>query len=201
MILALPILLLCLFILSFWMLADSKVKWQIKSLLIVGFCFFTIVLSQVIPTYLGWGASDKYLPKVLSIRSVIIKEPDISIKDNGAIYFLIEQPTIDYHEPTLKIFAHNVKTTEPRLFSLPYSRELHEELAKDGERSVIRRTQRGQIVRGTLVKGGFGNDGKNGTQNKGVGDGKGNSSKGSGSESQNQKWTFYDLKPSYFQEK
>jgi hypothetical protein len=188
---SLSVLLLCLFVLSFWILSSSKVKWQIKTALIVSFFAFTIILAQAIPTYLGWGASSKYLPEILSIRSVVIKEPNPTSKDAGLIYFLIEQPTLKYQEPTLKIFGYNVKESELRLFSLPYSRKLHEELSKDGERSVIRRTQRGQIVRGTLVKG-FNNRQKE-KDNK--------SSKGSGSESQSQEWIFYDLKPSYFQEK
>ena len=113
---------------------------------------------------------------------------------------MIEQPTVKYNEASLKVFAYNVKESEPRLFVLPYSRKLHEQLAKGEERSVIAKTQRGQVVRGTLTKGfgeGQGNKGSKGfPQQKGGKDGK-----GGGSESQEQEWMFHDLKPSYFQEK
>jgi uncharacterized membrane protein YgcG len=206
MTLALPILLLGLFCLSFWLLVESKVKWQFKTLLILGFCFFTIVFYQAIPSFLGWGAKPHQLPEILSIRSVVIKEPNLFAKQEGGIYFLIEQPAIEYNETTLKVFSYNIKESEPRLFVLPYSRKLHELLAKNGESSVISRTQRGQMVRGSLVKG-FGNgkgssgsgQGKAGKGFPGQNDSKGG--KGSGSESQEQEWIFYDLKPSYFQEK
>ena len=129
----------------------------------------------------------------------MIKEPNFLAKQDGGIYFLIEQPAVEYNEASLKVFSYNIKDSEPRLFVLPYSRKLHEQLAKDGERSVIKRTQRGQMVRGSLVKGfgeGQGKGGKGFPGQKGGKDGK-----GSGSESQEQEWTFYDLKPSYFQEK
>lgn len=197
---ALPILLLCLFSLTFWVLSDSKVKWKIKTVIILGFSFFTIVFYQAVPSFLGWGAPPASLPEVISIRSVVVKEPNTVAKQAGGIYFLIEQPAIKYHEPTLKVFAHNVRDSEPRLFVLPYSRKLHEQLSKNGERSVIKRTQRGQMVRGSLTKG-FG-DGKENKISKGFSvKGKGKDGKGSGSESQETEWVFYDLKPSYFQEK
>lgn len=199
MTIALPILLLCLFVVSFWVLADSAVKWQVKTGIILGFCFFTVVFYQSTTSFLGWGAPPRALPEILSIRSVVVKEPNLLAKEGGGIYFLIEQPTIQYNEWTLKVFSYNVKDSEPRLFVLPYSRKLHEQLAKDGERSVIKRTQRGQMVRGSLVKGfgdGQGKAGKGFPGQKGEKDGK-----GAGSESQEQEWIFYDLKPSYFQEK
>ena len=196
---ALPILLLGLFCLSFWLLVESKVKWQFKTLLILGFCFFTVVFYQAIPSFLGWGAKPNQLPEILSIRSVVIKEPNFLAKQEGGIYFLIEQPAVEYNEAALRVFSYNVKDSEPRLFVLPYSRKLHEQLAKGDARSVIGRTQRGQLVRGSLVKGfgeGSGKGGKGFPGQKGGKDGK-----GSGSESQEQEWMFYDLKPSYFQEK
>jgi hypothetical protein len=201
---ALPILLLCLFSLSFWLLVESKVKWVFKTILILGYLSFTIFFYQSISSFLGWGADSKQLPKIISVRSVVIKEPNIIAKQEGGIYFLIEQPTVEYNDKILKVFAYNTVESQPRLFVLPYSRKLHEQLSKDGERSVIKRTQRGQIVRGTLTKGfsdgtsnnnGEGKDGKNGNKK----DGK--DKKGGSSESQEQEWIFYDLKPSYFQEK
>ena len=165
----------------------------------MGFCVFTVVFYQAVPSFLGWGAPPRDLPKVLAIRSVVIKEPNILAKVEGGIYFLIEQPAIQYNELALKVFAYNVKESEPRLFILPYSRKLHEKLLEGGERSVVRRTQRGQVVRGSLVKD-FGD--KSSNKGKGLsGKGKDGDAKGKGSESQEQDWQFYDLQPSYFQEK
>jgi len=172
---------------------------MIKIGLVVGFSFFTVVFYQSTISFLGWGAPPRVMPEILSIRSVVVKEPNLLGKEQGGIWFLIEQPTVKYNEASLKIFAYNVKESEPRLFTLPYSRKLHEQLAKGEERSVIARTQRGQVVRGTLTKGfaeGQGKAGKGFPGQKGSKDGK-----GSGSESQEQEWMFYDLKPSYFQEK
>lgn len=197
---SLSILLLCLFSLSFWVLASSNVKWQLKVLLIVGFSFFTVAFYNSTISFLGWGAPPRALPEILSIRSVVVKEPNRVNNERGGIWFLIEQPTVKYNETTLNVFGFNVKDSEPRLFGLPYSRKLHEQLTNGEERSVIARTQRGQMIRGTLTKGFSDEQGQRGS--KGFPGQRGEKSgKGSGSESQSQEWMFYDLKPSYFQEK
>lgn len=89
-----------------------------------------------------------------------------------------------------KLFGYNSKLKEPRLFGLPYSRELHEQLEKD----VMPQLKRGQPVYGSLKKSGD-KAGKRGTSK---GDPK---TKGDGSESQEQRWEFHQLRPSDFLQK
>lgn len=107
---SLSILLLCLFSLSFWVLSESRVKLYLKVLLVVGFSFFTVVFYNSTVSFLGWGTPPKELPEILSIRSVVVKEPNQNNKEIGGIWFLIEQPTVKYNETTLNLFGFNVKT-------------------------------------------------------------------------------------------
>lgn len=200
-----PLLLLCFFTLSFWLLAESRVNKVLKGLVISTFCLFTVVMFITYPTFMGWGAKPSSMPEVITIDKVTIMEPSIKGERPGGIWITIIQPTIEYHEPILGWFGHNVVHSQPRMFAFPYSKSLDEALTNGGERSVMSRTQRGTRVRGRLSKMGKQGKGKGGEKGNGKGKGsnkgKGSKSNGGGSHSQEQEWKFYDLKPSYFQRK
>ena len=199
----LPVFLVIILALSLWALADSKIKWYLKSLVIICLLSFSWIFYSSMHTFLGWGANQKDLPEVLTIRNIVIEEPNDRAGKVGGIYILIQQPAIEYTSKVLETFGYNVEYSEPRLFRIKYSRQLHEELLP-----VQQATQRGQIVRGTLKKMGKGQSkGRKGSGKDGKGKmGKmGKSGKegkeGGGSHSPEQEWKFYNLRPSQFIQK
>ena len=184
---ALPILLLVFGSLTFWLLTESSVKWYFKSACIATFCIFTIVFWSTIHSYLGWPALKSDMPDKVLIHWVIVKEPNKVTKSKGAIYFLIESAE-EKKDSWLNVFTYKSDMPEPRLFALPYSRGLHEQI----EKQMRQKLQQGQPVLGRLSK--IKNSGKRMGKNSIAKDGK----DGGGSESQEQDWEFHQLRPSDF---
>jgi hypothetical protein len=224
MFIASSLLLLSLFALSFWILKESKVKLVVKLSLITAFFAFCTLLGVSLQTFMGWSANDKMIPKVVAIRHVVIKEPNQQLGLEGSIHLLIEHPPTRYDAWWLEtLFGYKTTKSEPRLFRLPYTRELHEVMQNE----VIPKNQRGQIVTGELTKGGkggksgFGKGGKGkgkGGRGKGQGNGegdgdedgdgngngrrgKGNGQGGYGGESLENEYTFHVLPPGWFLKK
>jgi uncharacterized membrane protein YgcG len=197
---ALALLLLTSGALAFWLLVESKLSWIFKIISISLFCVGTIVFYLSLSSFLGWAAMDKDLPEKVSIHWVVVKEPSKIVVDKGRIYLLVESFRTKYESKLLNMFGYKARKDEPRLFSIPYSRQLHESLEKD----VIPRLKDGQTVDGKFTKGdgsGSGKGGKgkgNGKGGKGKGEGDG---KGGGSESQEQEYHFYNLTPGEIQKK
>lgn len=189
----LPILFLILGGLTFWLLVESKLSYIFKSLAIVLFCAFSISLYSSFPTFLGWGARAEDMPEIVRIHSVVIKEPNPSLNNKGGIYLLLDSVKSKYDNKFLNMIGFKSQKQEPRLFGVPYSRLLHEEL----EKSVIPRTKNGQIVTGKLKK----SSGGKGGQGKGKGKDNGDKSGKGGSESLEQEFKFYNLKPGEIQQK
>ncbi len=182
---ALPILLLIFGTLTFWLLTESSVKWYFKTACISTFCIFTVVFWSTIHSYLGWPALKSDMPEKVLIHWVIVKEPNKYTKFNGAIYFLVESAE-EKKSSWLNIFSYDNNRPEPRLFVLPYSRGLHEQV----QNQMKGRMQRGQPILGELTKTSKGK-GKNGAK-------KADNKEGGGSESQDQDWEFHELRPSDF---
>ncbi len=184
---ALPILLLIFGGLTFWLLVESSVKWYFKAACISVFCVFTIVFWMTIHSFLGWPAKDSDMPKKVLVHWVIVKEPDKLEDYDGNIYFLVESANKDDGNFVARLFGYQKDIREPRLFGLPYDRELHEKI----ESQIKPKLQSGKPVVGELKKK---------EQGKGKANAKGNSNgepkKGGGSQSQNQKWEFHELRPS-----
>ena len=185
---ALPILLLALGGLTFWLLTESSLKWYFKAACISAFCIFTIIFWGTLNTFLGWAAKGDDVPEKVLIHWVIVKEPNKLLGYEGQIYVLLESAKKDDANFLLKFFGHSSgRKVEPRLYGLAYNRELHERI--EGE--ILPRLRQGQPVVGKLTKGARrGDEGENKGKNK-----------GSGSESQSQEWQFHELLPSDFHEK
>ena len=181
---ALPILLLVLGGLTFWVLTESKVKWYIKSACITAFCVFTIVFWLSIHSFLGWPALESDMPEKVLIHWVIVKEPNKVTKHPGRILILLQSADKPDSSLFARFFGYRKDRIEPRLYGLKYSRGLHEELQK----GVMTKLKNGTPVFGKMTK-----EGKMGTGKKGK---RGNNHKGSGSESQEQDWEFHELLPS-----
>lgn len=192
------ILLLLLFAMGFWLVKESKIYLWMKVSCIVLFFSFCVFLAISMESQLGWAAVATNFNEVITIRSVVIKEPNKQLNFAGSIYLLLDMPP-SLDSSVLNIFGHKSESIEPRLFKLPYSRNLHEEL----EKSVIPKLRKGQVVKGKLQKADKSNGGKgdgsgksanrNGSSSK---DGSGNNR--FGGESLKTEFMFYELPPSYF---
>ena len=180
---ALPILLLVLGGLSFWVLNESKLKWYFKTVCITAFCLFTVIFWSSIHSFLGWPALEDDMPEKMVIHWIIVKEPNKFTKSYGRIYVLAESLEED-SSFLARFFGYRKAKIEPRLFGLEYSRGLHERLQK----GVMGKLRNGQPVAGKFLKG-------KGKKREG------RFNKGGGSESQKQKWEFHELLPSEIQGK
>ena len=191
----------------FWVLRDTKHVW-VRTGIIAGFFGFCVALSLSLDSIMGWAAH-KNMPEIVVIRHVVIKEPSAVIGTAGAIYILIEHPPTR-HNLFLRTFGYNAEHPEPRLFKLPYSRSLHEQL-----QGIMGQLNNGQTVTGKLSKGkkgkgkGQGEQGEDGEEGEGQGKGRGRGQrgkggqdgKGGGSDSLEVPWVFHVLPPSYFMRK
>lgn len=191
MTIALPLLLLIIGIISFWLLVQSRISWKLKIPTIGMYCIFVVFFFQSITSFLGWGATD--MPERVSIHGVVVKEPNPFQKSRGSIFLTVESYHNIYENRLLHMFGYNSEKQEPRMYRLPYSRNLHEQL----EHEVIPKLREGQVVDGAFKKGkAKGKDAAKGKKGDGKQDGKGD-----GSESQEQEYQFYNLNPSEIQPK
>lgn len=196
------ILLLAIFALIFWIFRESKHIW-LRAAVISLFFGFCVVFGMSVDSIMGWAAKDKYLPEIVTLRHVTIREPNPANHDPGNIYLLIEHPPTKNNQ-FLRLFGYSAKTSEPRLFKLPYSRSLHENL----QNNVMGKLAKGQTVTGKLGKGkangegegegdGDGGEGRAGHGRPGRRPGAGQQG-GGGSDSLEVPWVFHILPPSAF---
>jgi len=173
----------------FWLLVESKVPTFFKISMTTLFCVFTIGVFSGLESFLGWAAKDKGMPEVVTIIFAEVKEPNKALGNKGAIYLTLDSVKSKYDNKFFQMFGYESNKNEPRMFRLPYSRNLHEQLAKN----VIPKLQKGQKVQGKLSK-----DGKS----KGrKGDKSGDNKDGGGSDSLEQEYMFYNLTPGEIQQK
>jgi len=205
MFITVSLLLIILFSFGFWIIKESSVPLYLKICAISFFFFFCVVFSIALDSAMGWAASPRGLPSVVTIRSVVVKEPDQQRNFKGSIYFLLDMPPTKYDTWLLSIFGHKTENIEPRLFKLPYSRPLHEQM----EKNVIPKLMKGQVVQGKLGKGSQNGKGNGEGEGDGDGDSDGNGNgrsgqrgsrgaNGGGSDSLGNDYQFYELPPSYF---
>jgi len=182
----LPILLLVVGAISFWILNESKLRWYVRTGLITCFCAFTIFFYTQISSYLGWAASQNDIPDKIAIHWVIIKEPNKILDFDGKIYILLE--SAEQRKNFFKdLFGYKQKNIEPRLHEMEYNRNLHEQLE-----GIKGKLQKGQPVLGSLKKLDKGKSNKKGNPGDPA------NKKGDGSESQKTDWEFHELRPSDF---
>lgn len=174
--------------LTFWLLTESSIKWYLKTACITAFCLFTMIFWTTIHTFLGWPALEDDMPETVLIHWVVIKEPNKNTAFSGAIYFLLESAD----RKNTSFFGYRNSRLEPRLFGVPYNRELHEKV----EKQMMGKLRRGQPVIGKFKQAGDGEDSTEAGKGKGV---KGR--KGKGDESQEQHLEFHELLPSQIHRK
>ena len=132
-------------------------------------------------------ANENDIPEIVRVHWVVIKEPNKQTGYKGDIFFLLDSAQKET-STIRKFFGYKKVDKEPRLFGIPYSRRLHEELAKN----MIPKLKMGHPVVGRLTKSKSGRfkEGKDKSKRKGY-----------GSESQNQEWHFHELLPSEIHKK
>ena len=207
MFISLAILLLIICVLSFWVLKESQIRLRVKLAIITTFFLFSVLFGTTLKTFLGWAADGDQLPRIVTVYQVVIKEPSVYLGTEGRIFVLTEHPATKYDAWWLQLFGHVTSKSQPRLFELPYSRELHETLAKE----VVPRLQRGQVVTGKFIKGKGKGKGQGDGDGDGDGDGQGNGGRkggkggrggrGNGGESLETEYQFHILPPGYFRPK
>lgn len=210
MITTLSLLLILLFALGFWIVKGSNVPLYAKVSTITLFLAFCVMMAATLDASMGWatiGIVGKNMPEIVTIRSVVIREPNPQLNFNGSIYLLLDVTESKTDSTLLRLFGHTPEGVEPRLYRLPYDRSLHEQL----QEKVIPNLMRGQTVTGRLKKGKAGeDDGENGQggkkggrgHNRGNGnDGNGQNGEGGSGDDRNTEFHFYNLPPSYFQQK
>jgi len=177
------LLLLVIGALTLWLLIESKIKWYLKMLCISTFCLLSVVHWQSLTSFLGHPALAEDMAEKVMIHWVVVREPAKLTDDPGAIYLLVESRKKEQGWAK-DVFGYKSDVSKPRLFGLPYSRDLHEHLAKN----VMPSLKEGQPVYGLFTK-----KDKDGNSKKG-----GDDKKSHGGESQEQEWVFHLLRASDF---
>lgn len=176
-----------------WLLVESRVSAIFKIIMTTLFCFFTVGVFSGLGSFLGWAAADTQMPETVTIIAAEIKEPNINLNNKGAIYLTLDSVKSKYDDKFFKMLKYESDKNEPRIFRIPYSRNLHEQLNK----IVIPKLRQGQKVTGKLKKG----QDKSGGQGKQGNSGGTKNQNGGGSESLEQEYKFYNLQPSEIQPK
>lgn len=179
MMLTLPIFLLISFGIVLWLLVWARGHWFTKATYIAT-VFSTIgILWLSIPSFFGWSAypMESIYNKPVTVLGVYIEEP--SPNSDGGIHLTLYSRSEDHENYILKIFGHPIEAGKPRLYRLPYSRELHKNIVE----MAMPGLSKGNPVTGIITKG----------QGDGQGDVQGD---GDGSPSQSQELKFYNLQPS-----
>ncbi|OGN06535.1 MAG: hypothetical protein A2750_03520 [Candidatus Yanofskybacteria bacterium RIFCSPHIGHO2_01_FULL_45_42] len=110
-----------------WVIVSwGKGRWWAKLALILAGTWFGLAIWSPLDSYLGWPTREK-LPAKFEIIWVDIREPNDRASDEGAFYLMVrvlkaseERGVLDYKS----------KPAEPRLYELPYSRGMHQQMEK-----------------------------------------------------------------------
>jgi len=127
---AIPVTFVILSALLFWYLIGARGKWFVKFMLILIVPLFSLAIWTSLDSYLGWPTVAEPPEKFL-VLWVGIKEPNIKTGDDGAIYILLRDMKMQKRENNFSaILKFNFDPSEPRIFKLPYSRGMHEEMER-----------------------------------------------------------------------
>lgn len=162
--------------LMLWVVIGSKGWWLLKMPVIMATVFFGLAVWYSVGSYLGWP-SDHDPPRKFLIQGVIIKEPSKVDDDPGAIYLTLRQlphPDDEKNEGNwFEVLGYEGNERAPRLYQLPYSRQLHKSMTE-----VQKMLQKGKKVIGEFQRGELGAKGEGDGKGKGKSKGKGGKDKG-----------------------
>ena len=189
-----------------WIIIGARGWWWIKLPVIALTLYFGLAVWYSVDSYMGWPSKHDP-PRRFQVHWVIVDEPVKGSKDPGAIYVMLTQmphPDDEKIELSWKryvtILGYSGRERSPRLYQVPYTRPLHQQMAK-----IQGMLMKGQVVVGEFTPGkgmgqpddGEGKPGEGNGQGKGKGkDGK--AGKGRGYRGDNWgmgDWKFYQLPP------
>lgn len=196
-----------------WSVILGKGHWVIKAGLVSVALYFSVVVWMSLSSLSGW-ATTAQVPENYLIHWLLVEEPSKTDSSKlGVVYLWSTEINKDFTPVkqevhwTLKPFVAKHNASEPRVYRLPYSQQLHKEAAK-----AMKMLKQGKMVVGKRGKSGMeagdgtGN-GKGNGQGKGKGkggqgrEGKGKGSGNGSSMSQEQEFMFYELPPFLMQPK
>ena len=124
-----PIALLFILSLLFWIIIkiDGKVFHKVALIGVTGLVFFMVWGS--ISNLKGWAAEGTHLPDKYLIHWIVVNEPSKVTNTEGGIFLLVSDISKDDEEnkgEELKVYVKG-NEKEPRLFKIPYSREMHKQ--------------------------------------------------------------------------
>lgn len=138
-----------------WFVIGASGKWFIKAAVIVLFCLVSVNVWSSIYKFSGWPTQDE-LPEKFRLHWAVITEPK---SDNeGGIKLWITSKHIE-----TPILLSTVDKTQPRAYSIPYTRENHQAVSQG-----VQMVKNGQIVEMSMT----GKQGKGGGGNGKPGNGK-----------------------------
>ncbi len=126
--LLLAVLLLSLNLRSAW-------RWPIKAWAIAITVAFLVAGYLSLESMLGWP-TEASPPARFQLHGALVQEPDRGGRSSGAIYLWLSPPDAD-----------GAASGAPRAYALPYSRGLHEQIAR-----LQGRLQQGEPVNGTTTR-------------------------------------------------
>ena len=155
-------------LISSWALITSRAHVMVKVFLIAFVMWYGVALPYAISDIQGRPkkvSSKDDLPNKAWVASVLVREPNKITKAPGFIYFIVTEYKKDNESnltinPT-KAFTSNHVNGEPRMYSVPYSKELHKKVIKATRKKG---TMSGGRMR--LVKEGTGRGGRPGEKSK-----------------------------------
>lgn len=156
---------------SLWFFIYAKGWWWAKLLMILVVIGFSLAVWSALDSYLGWPTKEP-TPTRFILLWAEIREPEPKLDFAGAIYiWLIPYEKVSTEPGPLE---HKPQLGTPRAYELPYSRPVHEQMAKAreiimGGGTVIMERRRGRSGVGEPGEGdeGEGEEGKNGRRGRG----------------------------------
>ena len=128
-----------LFSLLLWLTIGLKGNWLFKAVVILVALLFSVSTLSSIENFYGWPTVQP-MPKDFRIYWALAKEPNISRKEDGALYYWIEDLTV-YAEGEVQsggglITFENHRMSGVRAYRAPYSVDAHTELINIVERII-----------------------------------------------------------------
>lgn len=195
-------------VIMLWFIIGGKGKWWMKMPLIGFGLYISVVIWSSMNGLLGW-ATPSDLPDKFRAHWMVVEEPEEG--KEGGIYVWADDITNNKDEQTEEdlswsdkyikpyIFPlHDMTDNGPRVYKIPYSRELHEQASQ-----IQQFIMKGGVYRGTMKGEGIPGKGKGKGKGEGQGEGEGKGEgkgkgKGPGDMSQEQVPHFYQLPPPKF---
>ena len=183
-----------------WFVIGSKGNWLLKAVVIAATLCFSLGMWNSVEGLQGWPTKEP-LPAKFLLHWAVIEEGNKQTDTPGNIYLWVEDMADKNENPNWFSFLPKQMTDKPRVYKVPYSRAVHEQLQKAMEGMKKGKRFVGENKNGKIGNGeGEGKDGKGeGGKGKGKGyDKPGQGKKGPGGEfdfSQEQDIVFHELPP------